>query len=583
MPQLFSVLEQKVLSEVSSQLLMKHTQEISKYVRISGSEDEARSLEYIKRILAGYGFRMKEHRFDAYIGYPETAALHVTSPESRKIDGCSAALAPSTPLQGTEAELVYVGLGDAEAFSKVDVKGKLVLAEGIAEPEVAKRADDHEALGEVFINDEFAHEGIVSVVWGTPTHETASLLPETPCISISDKDGTYLKRLLETGKVQVRLTARTWRGWKKIPVLTAELRGSIERDRYVLLSGHIDSWYYGAMDNASANAMMIEVARIMSKHRKQLRRGLRVAFWSGHSHGRYAGSTWYADNFWFNLEKNCVANINADSLGSKGATVLTEASVMPEAWDFASSITDRVVGQKLAGRRFSRAGDQSFWGIGIPSIFMSLSEIPVEASKRDQSLRTVTIFGPSPTGSGWWWHTQYDTLDKIDADNLNRDTKVYALVTLALCTSAILPFNYQKTAGDIKKYLNELQTLCGEKFDLRPLLERANKLATALAKLNRAATRSRGNRKTEVINATIMRLGRLLVPLTYTSKGRFEHDLAILMPPLPCLDDVRRMANLDENSDEFKFLSNGMRRNSNRVASVLDEALELVNSNLRLL
>ena len=72
------------------------------------------------------------------------------------------------------------------------------------------------------------------------------------------------------------------------------------------------------MDNGSANAVMLEVARILSKYKKELRRGLRLAFWSGHSHGRYAGSTWYADNFWLDLEKNCVAHVNTDSAGAKG-------------------------------------------------------------------------------------------------------------------------------------------------------------------------------------------------------------------------------------------------------------------------
>ena len=48
-----------------------------------------------------------------------------------------------------------------------------------------------------------------------------------------------------------------------------------------MLSGHVDSWHYGAMDNASADATMLEVGRIFSEHAGELRRGLRLAFWSG--------------------------------------------------------------------------------------------------------------------------------------------------------------------------------------------------------------------------------------------------------------------------------------------------------------
>lgn len=282
MPPKLSPVEQKVVHEVSSELLMQHTNEIAKYVRISGTEDEAKSLEYVKKTLQSYGFKVHEYFADAYIGYPEFAWLDITEPETRKIEGASASLATSTPTNGIEGEIVYLGVGDEEAFSKKPVQGKLALLEGLAEPEIAKRADKYGATGQIFINDDYAHEGTVSVVWGTPRPETVSLLPATPCISITAKDGEYLKTLLEKGRVSARLVTRTWRGWSKIPTVTADLSAGIERDKFVMLSGHVDSWFYGAMDNGSANAGMLEVARIMAKYKKQLRRGLRVAFWSGH-------------------------------------------------------------------------------------------------------------------------------------------------------------------------------------------------------------------------------------------------------------------------------------------------------------
>ena len=50
-----------------------------------------------------------------------------------------------------------------------------------------------------------------------------------------------------------------------------------------MFSGHIDSWHYGAMDNGSANATMLETLRALLPHRNEFRRSLRLAFWSGHS------------------------------------------------------------------------------------------------------------------------------------------------------------------------------------------------------------------------------------------------------------------------------------------------------------
>lgn len=558
---------------------MRHVREISKYVRMSGSDEEAKSLQYVKKVLTNYGFKTTEHRFDAYIGEPKSARLLTLLPESKEIKGVTAALAPSTPAIGIEAEVVYVGAGTEAEFAKQDVRGKLVLVKELAEPEIAKRADNYGTVGQIFINDHYAHEGIVSVVWGTPKLETASMLPATACISITEEDGTYLQQLLGKGRVTARLFTESLRGWRKIPVLTADLPGRVERNKFTLFAGHIDSWHYGAMDNGSANAVMLEVARIFSKHKKELRRGLRLAFWSGHSHGRYAGSAWYADNFWLDLEKNCVAHVYTDSAGAKGATALTEAYVMPETMDLASSIVKRVSGQRLSGRRFSRAGDQSFWGIGIPSVFMLLSEIPVEAGKKDHALRTVALFGPSPTGLGWWWHTPEDTEDKIDPQNLKRDATVYALVTFAFCTNPILPLNYEKAAAELKKTLVELQQVSNGTFDLQPLIAQATKLVAATRKFSAQVQRTKPIEKTriETYNEAIMRLSRILVPITQTRIGRYDHDLAVPIPPLPLLDPIHKLGQLDRESDEFKFLYNGLRRNANQVADILDKAIETVN------
>src|SRR5439155_1330942 len=84
-----------------------------------------------------------------------------------------------------------------------------------------------------------------------------------------------------------------------------------------LLAGHVDSWHYGAMDNAGANAVMMEAGRLLARTR--LYRGLRLTFWSGHSHGRYAGSAWYVDSHWDELNARCAAHLNVDSVGGRGA------------------------------------------------------------------------------------------------------------------------------------------------------------------------------------------------------------------------------------------------------------------------
>jgi hypothetical protein len=482
---------------------------------------------------------------------------------------------------------VYVGTGDN--YEQVDPKGKIVLIDGLSNPRLAKLSETQGAIGQVFINDNYAHEGIVSVIWGTPTPETIHLLPKTPCINITAPEGEQLIQLLKQGPVRVRMKTKAWIGWRKIPVVTADLKGP-EED-FVLLSGHIDSWHYGAMDNGSANATMIEVARIVAKHKDDLRRGLRVAFWSGHSHGRYSGSAWYADNFWEDLYEHCAAHVNVDSVGAKGAALLSEAYVMAEARGFASSIVAYVSGQKLKGRRFARAGDQSFWGLGLPAMFMSLSEQPPEANK--ETTAPSFVFGPHSGGLGWWWHTQEDTVDKIDPANLVRDAGVYLLVVHELCSANLLPFDYSATVKEMAERLKELQGQSGGFLGISSLVDRAEKLKELVATFNQkvaalneqiqsADDNNRSLREsTSKINETLKTLGRLLVPVNYGKAGMFDHDLAVPTPPVPVLEQVADLPKLDRDSDEFRFLVTRLKRESNKVAYAFLEAEKCVTTVLK--
>jgi Zn-dependent M28 family amino/carboxypeptidase len=230
-------------------------------------------------------------------------------------------------------------------------------------------------------------------------------------------------------------------GWRTTPLLVADLPGPQPDSPFVLFSGHHDTWYYGVMDNGGANATMLEVARLFAPQRNDLRRGLRLCFWSGHSHGRYSGSTWYADNHWDELARRCVAHVNVDSTGARGNTVMSDALSAAELTGLAADAVRTQGDQELDGLRMSRAGDQSFWGIGVPSLFMGMGEQPVGG---DDNVMGAVLGGGSRKGAGfgWWWHTPDDTLDKMDPELLVRDTRVYVHAIWRLLTDRVLPLDY---------------------------------------------------------------------------------------------------------------------------------------------
>jgi hypothetical protein len=331
---------------------------------------------------------------------------------------------------------------------------------------------------------------------------------------------------------------------------------------------------------------MLEVARLLAARRAALRRGLRVAFWSGHSHARYAGSAWYADAFWQELHDRCVAHVNVDSTGGRGATVLSEGNSMAELRAFASEVIEQIAGQRLSARRYGRAGDQSFWGHGIPSLLMALSEQPAEgADPVLLALHHQISSGAGRSGGlGSWWHIPDDTVDKIDPAYLTRDTSIYALLLYRLCTADVLPFDYAAVARDLRSVVRDLQADCGGQFDLGPLAAQLTALDAAIRQLGDriAAIRKAGvdDGRAELINRCLVRLGRALIPVDYTRSGRFDQDLAVPTHPLPGLHPAAQLGRLTPGTDECEFLRTRLLRERNRAVFAVREAQRAVEETL---
>ena len=560
-------LEPLLAADVSAARLMEHVRTIGAWERESGSAGEARAFDYIEGTLKAYGVEVERREIEAYISLPQDGRLALA--DGAAITGLTHSFSAS--VDALEGEVVDVG--DAQPEDLRRAAGKIALIRGLATPGKAWAAERAGALGQIFVVMDHLHNMIVTTIWGTPSPETAWRIPATPCVSILGADGDRLRRLLERGPLRVRMSTRVRTGWMPIPHLVGELAGRRE-DRFLLLSGHVDAWHYGAMDNGTANATMLEVARLLAPRRDALRRGIRFAFWSGHSHGRYAGSAWYADHAWRDLHQRCVAHLNVDSTGARGATDYSVLHATEDAAGFAEAVVADVTGQKSRGRRFSRAGDQSFWGVGVPSAFMSLSGLPTQDTELSRAMQRLV----GSAGFPWWWHTKDDTVDKIDADVLALDTKVYLASALRWLNVPVLPLDHRHSAGSLLAELEALQAAAGPHFDLAPaldaaraLVERLERLSALLAGIDAASPRL------ETINRGLMRLSRVLVPLAYTSGDRFTHDLALPLPPLAGLQRARELAGLDPDGDTFKFTRAALVRERNRAVHALDSATSVAD------
>jgi hypothetical protein len=548
----------EIVAAVDGGLLMGHCQEFAKRVKLSGTPEEKESFVYLKGCLDSYGYRTELLEHDAYISLPGPARVEA---DGKPLESITHSFSLPSPAGGLTAALVDVGDGGPEDFSKQDCRGRIVLVNGIASPAAAARAKAAGAAGQLHVSPhEHLHEMCISPVWGNPSAETLAEMPSTVACTISLADGEALRaQLSKSAEVKVTLHAEVDTGWRKTPLLVGEIDGPHGKDSpFVLLSGHHDTWYYGVMDNGSANATMLEAARLLAAEAKAWRRGLRVCFWSGHSHGRYSGSTWYVDQNWRDLEKRCIAHVNVDSTGGIGATELTENGVVSSLAGLAAEVTAAETGQNHAGHRPSRSSDQSFWGIGIPSMYGSISHQPPSPVKMRNAL-------------GWWWHTPHDLIDKIDRDFLVRDTRVVVHTLARLLTDPVLPLDPAAQLASLRSELKKIGAAAPP--DLVASVDRCAEKAAQLKSAPPADDAACGR-----LNQQLLRISRLLVPLDYTEGDRFKHDPALPQPAWPVLTPLRALAAAEPGSDRAKFLAVGAARAANRLHAAMDDLSAVLSS-----
>ncbi|MFQ5778396.1 MAG: M28 family peptidase, partial [Terriglobia bacterium] len=579
---------QELQGEISSEEMNRILVPFSSLDRISGGEGEARAAALLVQALERYGIPHTVHRFRAYLSWPLRAELRVATPQRKTLRAVTTAFSASTPPEGLRGELVFVGSPGAvfgpltaSAYEGKDVRGKIVVADGLITPQNARLVEDLGALGLIHINPrDLLHEMIITTVWGTPTPGTRRLIPKLPVLSLTHSDGEWLKRLAEEGPVEVRLVTEVSTRWREIPLVVAEVQGASED--FILVSSHLDAWHTGMTDTGSTDASMLEMARILHRRRNSLRRGFRFAWWPGHSTGRYAGSTWYADNFWSELDKHCIAFMNLDGPGTRGVPLDQVAAwAWPELESFTKQLARELTGREphygyFAGRtrvfRPFRAGDSAFQGVGVPEVSIGLREIPPEHPDH------ADYVGGSERG--WWWHTPEDTLDKIDMRALVRDTELRLAELYTLANLPVLPYRISAIARSYGLALADLQEAVGRHLDLKALVERAAELeqkarefdAAAQVMLRRARQNQLEPERLWGLNRLLLRVSHKLNATLYTAAGRFEQDAATALPILPGLDRARELARLDPGSDRYGFLRTQMVRERNRVAHTLDEA-----------
>jgi hypothetical protein len=95
-----------------------------------------------------------------------------------------------------------------------------------------------------------------------------SVFSRVPAISISPNSAARIQELLMAGPVTLQIAGQVDFDSEAESVnVAAVLEGTTRADEYVVISGHIDTWWDGSFDDSSSIAIMLEMARMFSEAR----------------------------------------------------------------------------------------------------------------------------------------------------------------------------------------------------------------------------------------------------------------------------------------------------------------------------
>ncbi len=577
-----SEFEKQALAQVSKERSWEHAIWFARAgQKLSGTPENERAVDYVLEALRTYGVHAQAPEYQSWLDFPKLfdAELRVTTPVDLPIEAMPLAQMASTGPYGVEGELVYVGGGGLADYEEKNVRGKIVLAEfekaparpwknyvaGIIKGAAGLIVISYSAPKKVF------SRGTVKSVWGNPTPENIDEIGRIPALLINSEDGMRLREMIAGGPVRVRMRGDSQRGWARTRQPMAQIPG--QEEGFVLLGSHMDAWASAGSCNAVGCACTLEMARVLSGI-KPLRRGVELLWFQGHETGIMTGSTWYLDTNWDRIQRNCIAYLNDDTPCMVGTTVYT-VDADPVYHEFMESTIKELAEYEGALFRSSKgympwkAGDQSFLGVGVPST----------------RVLTVTPSGEEEKPGGWWYHSDYDGIDKCDPETLYMANKAHLLVILRLCTLPIIPYSLTPVADWTLGALNDLQVKAGGSIDLTSLIERGREFRVLASRfdahtselaetIRNVGASERDESMIATRNRVMLKICRTLNPINYTLSGRYgqNHYGAEYIKPIPVLQPVSELGKLNPDMSHYKALRTKLIRERNRVADALEEA-----------
>ena len=277
-----------------------------------------------------------------------------------------------------------------------------------------------------------------------------------------------------------------------------KIPGSEFPDEWVLIGNHHDAWVHGASDPLSGAGPLMEVARSFSELGRKgwkPKRTIMLAFWDGEEFG-LMGSTEFMEKHAEELNKKLVAYINSDSNGKGvlqvGGSHILEAFTEEVARDITDPETNKPLLEMVLNRQKERDAKATTWK--ITPLGSGSDYTPFIQHLGIASLNMS--FGGE--GGGGVYHSNYDDFQWYSRFSDGKFVfgrtlaKVNGTALMRLASAPLLPFEFERLAGTVNTYLDEIEKLPGQakKVDLSAVRKEIVDLRKAGADYNAAYGKS---------------------------------------------------------------------------------------------
>jgi len=406
--------------------------------RLSGSPQAARAVEYVADEMKKLGLevQLQELKVPHWVRGMESAEITrfegMAAGTVQRIVVTALGGSVATPDNGLTADVVVVGsYEELAALGRAGVEGKIVLFNVKFDSRLADAGEAGAAYGQITRYrgggaSAAAKLGAVAVLVRSAGGSKNRLahtggmryedgVEKIPAGAVPYEDAELIANLSRSGRVQMRLvlTPKTLPDEVSYNVI-ADLKGTEEPEKVIVVSGHLDSWDLGtgALDDAVGVAMAMQVPYLIKKLGLKNRKTIRVVAFMNEENG-FVGANTYA-------EKADIANHYAAIESDLGAG-------HPIGFLFAGNQQALPMLQPLAQITSSHGASLVEIRPGVSSDISTLTS------------RGVPSFAPWYDSSTYfnYHHTAADTFDKVNPKWLAENGSVMAVLAYGLSNMEI--------------------------------------------------------------------------------------------------------------------------------------------------